>query len=374
MRIAVNTRFLLSEYLEGYGYFLLESLQYIVKKYGEHQFIFIFDRPYDDRFDLGPNVIPVVTGPPARHPILWKFWYDIRIPAVLRKFKADVFVSPDGFCSLATSVPQCLIVHDLAFLHYPMHYKKSHRVFFKKYMPRYLEKAKTVVTVSEFSKRDIINSYKTRNEKITVVYNAAKKIFKPIDNQLIETIKRKYTGGTDYFLCVGAIHPRKNLLNLLKAFSIFKKRLKSGFKLVITGRLAWMNESFIRDLKKYKYREDVILTGYVSEDELVKITGSAYAAVYPSLFEGFGVPIIEAMNCDVPVITSSNSAMQEIAGEAALYADPASFEDIAEKMMLIYKDETLREQLVMKGREIAKKYSHERTAELLWESILRTAG
>jgi len=374
MRIAVNTRFLLSEYLEGYGYFLLESLEYIVKKYSEHQFIFIFDRPFDERFILGPNVIAVVTGPAARHPILWKFWYDIRIPAVLKKFKADVFVSPDGFCSLATSVPQCLVVHDLAFLHYPMHQKKSHQVFLKKYMPRYLEKAKTIVTVSEFSKRDIIHSYGIEEEKITVVYNAAKKIFEPIDAELIETTKRKYTGGTDYFLCVGAIHPRKNLLNLLKAFSIFKKRLKSSLKLVITGRLAWMHEPFIRDLKRYKYREDVILTGYVGENELVKITGTAYAAVYPSLFEGFGVPVIEAMKCDVPVITSSDSAMQEIAGEAALYADPASFEDIADKMMLIYKDETLREQLVKRGREIAKKYSGARTAELLWQSILRAVG
>src|SRR5881396_305069 len=124
MRIAVNTRFLLKDQLEGVGYFIFETLKRITAAHPEHQFIFIFDRPYDQRFIFSENITPVVIGPPARHPLLWKYWYDVRIPAVLKKYKAEIFLSPDGICSLATRVPQCIIVHDLAFLHYPSHYKR----------------------------------------------------------------------------------------------------------------------------------------------------------------------------------------------------------------------------------------------------------
>jgi glycosyltransferase involved in cell wall biosynthesis len=374
MRIAVNTRFLLSEYLEGYGYFAFEAFKYLTIAHPEHQFIFIFDRPYDSRFIFSSNIIPVVTGPPARHPLLWKYWYDVKIPAILKKNKADVFVSIDGLCSLGTDIPQCLVVHDLAFLHYPSHIRKSHLFFFKRYVPKFLEKARTVVTVSEFSKKDILQHYKIQPEKIDVIYEASKEIFKPVSIEVSKATKNKYSNGAEYFLYIGAIHPRKNLINLLKAFSIFKKRQKSNMKLLLAGRLAWKYDSFIQSLKKYKHREDVILLGYIDEEELVKITASAYAVVYPSLFEGFGVPVLEAIKCNVPVITSSDSSMQEIAKDAALYADPKNFEDIAEKMMYMYKDENFRKELIEKGKQIAEEYSWPRTAELLWQSILKTVG
>src|SRR3954471_17881625 len=116
MKIAVNTRFLLDQYLEGYGYFLKEVLQRMVIAHPEHEFIFIFDRPFDQQFIFSKNVTGVVAGPPARHPLLWKYWYDVRVPAILKTYKADVFLSCDGFCSLRTNVPQVLVIHDLAFL------------------------------------------------------------------------------------------------------------------------------------------------------------------------------------------------------------------------------------------------------------------
>jgi len=369
MNIAVNTRFLLPEYLEGYGYFVFEVFKHLTNKYPEHHFIFIFDRAYDKQFIFSSNISPVVIGPPARHPLLWKFWYDIKIPAVLKKYKADVFVSADGLCSLATKVPQCLVLHDLAFIHYPGHIRKSHYIFYKRYVPKFLKKAKSVATVSEFSKRDIANYYKVDANKIDVVYSAAKDIFKPVSPDVKEQVKNQYTEGKEYFLYIGAIHPRKNLVNLLKAFSVFKKRQKSSFKLVLAGRLAWKYDSFMQSLKRYKYRDDVIMLGYSNEDDLIKITASAYALVYPSLLEGFGVPVIEAMKCFVPVITSLRSSMQEITKDAALYADANSPDDIADKMMLVYKDEKLRDELIIKGDVVAEQYSWQRTADLLWQCI-----
>ena len=371
MVIAVNTRFLLKDVMEGVGYFMHENFRRLVNAHPEHQFIFIFDRPWDPRFIYGPNVTPVLAGPAARHPLLWKFWFDVKVPAILKKYKADVFVSCDGFCSLRTSVPQCLVLHDLAFLHFPEGNKKSHLWFYKKYTPAFLAKAASVATVSSFSKNDILKQYAVAENKINVVYSGVKEIFSPQSAETGKAVREQYTEGREFFLYTGAVHPRKNLLTLLKAFSLFKKRLQSGMKLVIAGRLAWKYESFVQSLKSYKYRNDVVLTGYLEEEELAKITGSAWALVYPSLLEGFGVPVLEAMKSDVPVITSEGSSMQEIAGDAALYVNPSDPVSVSEQLMRIYKDENLRRDLISKGRIAASHFSWDHTADLLWKTIVQ---
>jgi glycosyltransferase involved in cell wall biosynthesis len=370
MIIAVNTRFLVNE-LEGCGYFIQGLFKTLVRNHPEHQFYFLFDRPFNEEYIFSSNVQPLVISPPARLPVLWKYWYDVKIPAALKKIKADVFVSPDGYCSLATKLPQCMVIHDLGFLHYPEAYKKSHVRFLKKKTPEFLKKAKNVVTVSEFSKDDIVKHYKIDPAKVDVIYNGVKNIFHPFSFDEKTIIKEKYTDGKEYFIYVGAIQPRKNLIKLLKAFSIFKKRLQSNMKLVITGRLAWKNQEFLQLINTYKYKSDVILTGYVAEQELAALLGSAYALVYPSMFEGFGVPVAEAMKCEVPVLTSEKTSMQEVAGDAALYFNPKEHADIADKMMLIYKDENLRKQLIEKGKLNVEKYNWEKSAELFWESILK---
>lgn len=375
MRIAVNTRLLHNDYLEGYGYFIYETFRRITLKYPEHEFIFIFDRSFNKKFIFSGNIKPVVTGPPARHPLLWKFWYDVRIPSALRKYQADVFVSCDGICSLATKVPQCIFIRDLSFLHFPSFSKKSHILYYKKYTPKFLGKAKIITTVSEFSKQDILSHFKkTDASKIKVVYSGIKEIFHPTDEKEKEIIKEKYTSGKEFFIYAGAIHPGKNLMNLLKAFSVFKKRQQTNMKLLLAGRITGKNSPFQEKLKTYKYRDDVVMTGFIDDQELSKIFGSAYALVYPSLSEDFGVPVLEAMRCGVPVITSGKSPMHEIAKEAALYFDPANYNDIAEKMMLLYKEESLREKLINRGNEVVKQYSWDHTAELLWQSILKTVG
>lgn len=370
MIIAVNTRFLVNE-LEGYGYFIHGLFKTLVRKHPEHKFYFLFDRPFSEQYIFSSNVYPVVVSPPARRPVLWKYWYDVKVPLVLKKIKAEVFVSPDGFCSLTTKVPQCMVIHDIGFLHHPEAYKRSHARFLKKNTPKFLKKAKSIITVSQFSKDDVVKHYKTDTVKIDVVYNGIKDIFRPLSFNEKEAIKESYTEGKEYFIYVGAIQPGKNLINLLKAFSIFKKRLQSNMKLVITGRLAWKNEELLQLMKTYKYRSDIVLTGYVPEQELALLLGPAYSLVYPSLFEGFGVPVVEAMKCEVPVLTSEKTSMEEAAGNAALYFNPKDHADIADKMMLIYKDESLRKQLIEKGKQNIEKYNWERSADLFWQSILK---
>jgi len=369
MNIAINTRAMLPGKMEGYGYYIEEVFIRVARLNPEQQFYFLFDRPCEMDFSGIPNIQTLVVNPQARLPLLWKIWYNLQIPIILKKIKADVFVSPDGFCSLQTTVPQCLVIHDLAFLHHPDFLKKNHLRYYKKYTTKFLSKAKVIVTVSEFSKQDIINQYKIDASKIHVTYNAINPVFHQLDIDEKEKIKQQHTDSCEYFIYTGAIHPRKNLINLLKAFSLFKKKQNSNMKLMITGRMAWKTNEFIKLLSSFKFRNEVVLTGYVSKQELAKLTASAYAMVYPSYFEGFGVPPLEALQCGVPAIVSNTSAMPEVGADSYLYCDPHNFEDIAAKMMLLYKDESLRNQLIEKGKQRIAFFSWDVSAKKMWDCI-----
>lgn len=373
MRIAVNTRFGWSERLEGYGYFTEQVFRRLAEQHPTHEFLFIFDRPISPTYSFPSNVQTCVVGPPARHPLLWRLWYNWRIPGVLRRFKADVFVSPDGIASLRTRVPQCLVVHDLAFLHESDWFPTSIRNYYRAHMPKFLKTVKSIATVSEKSRGELIDRYRIDPERIEVVYSAAKSEFRILNEHERSEVKQRFTEGKEYFLYTGAIHPRKNLIGLLKAFSLFKKRQQNGFKLVLAGRMAWHSGRFEELLSTYKYRSDVVLTGYVDLSTLVGLTGSAYALVYPSFYEGFGVPVLEAMQAGVPVITSAGTSMEEIAGEAALYADPHDPASIADQMNRLYIDEALRRRQIEAGMPVAARFHWEATADRVWNAVLKAA-
>lgn len=371
MRIAVNTRLLLKGKLEGIGWFTYQTLERIVRQHPEHEFIFFFDRPYDPSFIFASNVIPVVVPPQARHPILFYLWFEWSIPFMLRKYKADLFLSPDGYMSLSTKVPTCLVIHDLAFEHYPEHFVLSHRLYWRHYSPLFAQKAKQIVTVSSFSKKDISERYNIESDKITVACNGAHEEYKPLTWEEREAVKAKYAEGCEYFVFAGALHPRKNIVNLLKAFIAFKKRQRSNMKLVIAGRLAWKYEEVEKMREEMPFKEDVRWVGYMDVDELSRLIGGAYALVYASLFEGFGIPILEALQCNVPAIVSNTSSMPEVAGNAALQVDPTNAEDIANKMELLYKDEMLRKKLINAAPEQVQKFTWDKAAATLWNSMMK---
>lgn len=373
MRIAVNTRFLLKNRLEGYGYYIHQLMQRITEAHPEHEFLFLFDRPYDTSFIYQKNVSAKVIGPQARHFLAFKFWYDVQLTIAAKKFKANIILSLDGFCSLTTKIPQILAVHDLAYIHYPNFLPSRHLWFYKIYQKKFLQKATQIVTVSKYSKQDIVQQFKIEEQKISIISNAAREQFVPINFEDKEYAKRHYAQGCEYFLFVGGIHPRKNLMQLLKAFSIFKKRQLSSMKLVVAGKLAWKYQDILEKLKTYKYKEEVILLDYIPERELAKVTAAAYALIYPSYFEGFGVPIIEAMQSGVPIACSNTSSMPEVAADAALYFNPNNEAEIAEQMMLLYKNEQLRSNLIEKGFKQAAKYNWNNSAKQLWQLIEATA-
>ena len=369
MRIAVNAIFLQKSRLEGYGHYVKEIFSRMVTAHPEHEFIFVYDRPFSKEFNFGANTVSIVVPPAARHPLAFKYWYDVKAPMALRSHKPDVWVQPYGFCSLTTKIPQVLVVHDLAFIHYPQFIPWYHRLYYQLFTKKFLNKAKKIVTVSGFTKADIMKQYQIPEQKISVVYGAAGNGFVPLSWQDKEIVKAGFADGREYFLFAGGIHPRKNLMNLLKAFSLFKKWQQSNMKLLVAGRLAWQYADVLKKLKSYKYRDDVVMLDYVSDEQLAKITAAAYALVYPSFFEGFGLPIVEAMQCEVPVIAGNNSSMPEIGGKAILYADAADPDAIAKQMLNLYKDESQRTALIEEGKTRAADFSWDRSAELLWQNI-----
>lgn len=374
MTIAINAIFLQKGQLEGYGYFVQEIVRRWVAQYPQHQFVLVFDRPADPLFRFADNVTLVEVGPPARHALGFLYWYNLRLLMALRKYKPDVLVQPYGFCSITTSIPQLMVVHDLSFKHYPQFVPVYHRWFYQLFTGSFIHKATQLATVSDFSAKDIIQQYPKAAGKTNIVYSAAKPFFQPLDYEAKAAVKAQYANDCEYFLFTGGIHPRKNLLNLLKAFSVFKKWQRSNMKLLVVGRKAWQYEDVLEKLSTYKFRDDVVLLDYLDEQALAKITASAYAAVYPSFWEGFGVPIVEAMQSGVPIITANTSAMPETGGDAALYADPADPNTIGQLMIQIYRDEQLRSRLITKGLEQAQRFSWERTANLLWQSLEKAMG
>lgn len=372
MRIAVNTRLLLKGKLEGIGWFTFETLQRITRENPEHEFIFIFDRPYNPDYIFSENVKAVVAGPQARHPFLFYIWFDFVIPRVLKKHKADIFVSPDGYLSRRTKVPQLAVIHDINFVHRPDDLPWLIAKYYNYFFPKFARIAKRIATVSFYSKEDITRSFKIDYDKIDVVYDGINQIYEPLEAETKQKIKEKYAGGDEYFLFVGALHPRKNVSGLLKAFDGYKLETNAKTKLVIVGGEMHKTGDIFETYDSLRFKDDVVFTGRVSTEELRDIFGAALALTFVPFFEGFGIPVVEAMSAGVPVICSNTTSIPEVGGNAVLYADPMKIGQITDAMIQLAGNEELRKSLIEKGFKQKDKFSWDQTAGLLWASINRT--
>ena len=348
--------------------FIFECFSKLAQQYPQHQFIYIFDATFDEKYIRSKNIIPIVAGPQTKSTLLLKYWLNYKIPAILKKYKVDVFVCT-GYCSSRTKVPQCIIINDLSFLHHPQFFTSSWLRFYKSNTAKFLSKAKAVITTSQFLKQEIAGIYKIETNKINVAYQCAGQYFKPINWQQKENTKEKYTQGKEYFLYSGANHPSSNLIVLLKAFSFFKKCQKSNIQLVIASKTTATDKEFIKRLSSFKYRNEVKLFENIPPESLAQITASAYAVICPSIYQSTGESILQAMQSEVAVIASNSSAMSEICGNAALYINPNDFNDIADKMMMLFKDEDKRNQLIIKGKQQAAFYNWDKSIEAVWVTI-----
>lgn len=349
------------------GYFSYEVLSRLARNHPEIQWLFIFDRPYDRDFIFSANVKAVQIGPPSRHAILWWIWFQFSIPFILWKHKVDLFLSPDGYIPTWGKTPALPVIHDINFEHQNDNLDPVSGAYMRYFFPRFARRGKRLATVSEFSKKDIAACYSIDLAKIDVVYNGVSDKFKALSEKEEKAQKEKWAGGANYLLFVGSLNPRKNIAGMLEAYELYRQRGGSAKFILAGANMLGANEIEKQHLKN-AYRADIIFTGRLRESELIALLGAAQALCFVSHFEGFGIPILEAFKSDCPVITANNTAMPEVAGDAAWLCDSQSSEEIT-AAMLQSEDEEVRSHYILKGREQVKKFSWERSAEMMWESI-----
>ena len=370
MKIAINCWVLRNKQLDGIGYFIINTLPRIIQNNPGVSFVILCDKNFTEPYFNFPNVTIRRTFPAYRHPLLYIFYMELILPFVLRKLKPNLFVSAEGFLSLMSSCKQLPLIYDLNFEHYPENIDLKNRLYFGFFFKRFANKATRISTISEYSKSDIVQSYNISPEKVDNVSCGIKSDFYILSDVEKTIARQKYSDGKPYFFFVGSMHPRKNMLRLLLAFNEFKTQSASNFKLVIAG-VKFGNKSEMQDAYEASpYRDDIHFTGRLTDDELKQALGAAYALTFVPLFEGFGLPIVEAFEAAVPVLAANATSLPEVAGDAAVYADPFDVADIARGMMELYENKNeLCARLIDKGLEQKKLFSWDHTASLLWKSM-----
>lgn len=371
MQIVVNTRLLLKNRLEGIGWFSYQTLKRITTNNPEVHFVFLFDRPYDESFVFSDNITPLTVSPQARHPFLYYLWMQYSVKQLVTRLEPDLFVSPDGMLSLGARYRQLPVIHDINFLHHPGDLKWLTSKYYNHFFPRFAREATRIATVSEYSRQDIASNYGVPPENIDVVYNGVNPFFSPVDEATRHTTRQRVTGGPEYFVYVGSLHPRKNISTLVKAFAAFKSESGSDIKLVLAGPDFWGMGDIRRTVEATQLRDEVVFTGRLSNDDLALVVGSAKALTFIPYYEGFGIPVIEAMAAGVPVITSKVTSLPEVAGSAALLVNPMDVTEVKNAMLQLHNDAALRSNLIEKGFVRQQRFSWDFSAELFWKSMQR---
>ena len=364
--IAVNTRLLLPGRLEGISRFGFELLRRVAAAHPEVQFTFFFDRPFDPAYLTSPNIRAEKLFPPARHPLLWHAWFHVHLRHRLSRLQPDLLFSPELYLSLHPTVPEIATFHDLSYEHAPGDIGRWAARYLLRYSPRYARHAREIVTVSEFTRQDLMMRYGLPKEKIHLVFNGADEQFSPISDSQARQVREKYSDGKPYFHFVGTIQPRKNIENLLLAFDQFKQETGSDWKLLLAGRPGWQYQGAMDTYERLSCKEDVRFTGFVPDQELSSLYAASQGLVFVPWLEGFGIPVIEAFRAGAPVIAANTTALPEVAGNAALLVPPGEVGAIAEAMKRLAKEEGLADSLSKLGVERAKAFSWDQSAEALW--------
>ena len=364
MQIAVDARFFAGE--TASGEFTDEVFPRLATQHAQHTFIFLVDEKTSVSDNLPSNVSIVKISPGPANVVLYKWWYELRVPLALKKHKADVFVCTYGLCSLTTSVPQVLIVQNLPSANSVGFNDTAGLHRFKGFFRSFLKKAEIIGVPSNKVKQEIAENFKISSEKIIVTGSGASDFFKPVFWEEREEIKEKYADGCEYFIYNAILHSAKKLLNMLKAFAIFKKWQKTNMKLILMGAGEAAFKDQAEKLNTYKYKNEIVITKDLPKQQRAKVVAGSYAAIF---FEtDFVKPLLEAMQSEVLAIIAGKGSLAEIAGDAALFSntDP---EEIAAQMKRIFKDEQLRSQLIKTAKDQVKDFSWDKAAAIIWQMI-----
>ncbi len=285
---------------------------------------------------------------------------------------AELFHATEHLLPPLGDLPTVLTVHDLIFEHYPQYHKRANYMYLRAAMPLYCRRATAIITISESTRDDLVSLYHVADERIHVIAEAAAPGFGPQSAQRVAEVRARYHLPARYILAVGTIEPRKNLSRLVDACGpLFDRDLADG--LVLVGSRGWLVAEFDAHLAASPWRDRVVLPGFVQEADLPAVYAGALITAQPSLYEGFGLPVLEAMACGCPVCSSSSSSLPEVGGPAARYFDPTSVEDMSSVLGEVASDDTLRRKMVDAGLARAAQFSWERTARetlAVYEKVL----
>jgi glycosyltransferase involved in cell wall biosynthesis len=334
-----------------------------------HYTLYVTKREAVERFgNRWPHVRAVLTLP---HTPL------VRIPLTLstelRRNRVDVLHVQYTAPPLAPC-PVVATIHDLSFEHLPQTFKRRSRAQLRLTVRRTARAAAQVLAPSEHTRRDIIETYKLDPARVEVTPLAAARRFAPVeDEREVKRVRAEYKIEGEYILAVGSIQPRKNLTCLLSAYATLRRARPHANlpKLVIVGKRAWLYTDTLRAIREYELNDCVVLTGYVAEGDLPALYTGAIAFVYPSYFEGFGLPPLEAMQCGAPVIAGNRTSLPEVVGDAGLLFDPFDVQALSNALARVIDDDNLRAHLRIKGLERAKLFNWRETARLTLQAYER---
>jgi len=364
MRIGMDARCILVQ-RTGVGNYTLNLIKGLAKIDQHNSYVLFytwFKKPQEnilliDKKNFKNKVIHIP------HRFLNLLWRTVRYPSVETWVgKVDVFHSPSFQLTPQKQGRSVLTIHDLCFLVYKKYAIKSSRLHYGRRIKSYAQGADAIITISQNSKKDIINYLDISPERIFVIPAGKDQKFKPQnDPETISKIREKYRLKRAFILHVGTLEPRKNLVGLIQAYH--RSKARKEYQLVIAGGKGWMYKEIFKTVEKLGLTKEVIFTGYVPEDDLPALYSASSLFVFPSLYEGFGLPPLEAMACGTPVVTSKVSSLPEVTGDAALLVDPFNIEEIKDSIDLVLSDQKLASSLKKKGLERAGLLTWEKTAE-----------
>jgi len=302
------------------------------------------------------NVIPI----PQRLITLWWMMSDYP-PLEKVAGECDIYQISEICVQPVKKAKRVAFIHDLTTILYPDHHVKSN-VFLHKERFKNIHKIDAILTNSEYTKKDIVEHLQIKPEKVFVTYLGADEKFKPLDALSVNPIIAKYRIQKPYILFVGTLEPRKNVQNIIKAFNQLKKTHKIPHQLVLAGQKGWKFDDIFKEIELSEFKSDIIHIGYADDSDVPALMSGAEVFVYPSLYEGFGLPVLEAMKCGVPVITSNISSMPEVGGDACLYVEPESVSQLADKLLMLINSKDLQAELSKKGIKRAGFFSWEKCA------------
>jgi len=371
MKIAIEAQRVFRKKKGGMDVVALETIKHLQKIDKENEYI-IYAAPGDDKSyaiqETSNFKIKILKG------FTYADWEQVWLPLQLLKDKPDILHCTSNTAPLIGSVPKVVTVHDIIYLEkrcWPVNsnlYQRFGNYYRSWVVPQVIRNAAQIITVSVFEKKNISSYFSLDEWKVKVVPNAANESFTRVaDKESLDKVRKKYTLPSDYILFLGNTEPRKNMRNLIKSYSLLLKKYSDAPDLVVTNISEEILSSILSEIDRLSIRNKICLVGYVDFEDLPALYSLAEFFIYPSLREGFGLPLLESMACGTPVITSSVSSMPEIAGEAALLADPNNPESISEAMLSYLTNVSLKHEKIQLGYQRCKEYTWLQSAKNILE-------